>query len=227
MIGIIAAMEEEMSILREALESSEGFKKCGMTFYECELEGQTIILTVCGVGKVNAAMAATIMISEFNCELIINTGIAGGINNVQTRDVIIGSKLMYHDVDVTPFGYDYGQVPGLPKYFTPDLSSIVLIKKSLNELNIPYKEATIYSGDIFVNKLESLSNVDISGTVISEMEGAAIAHVCVKSGVDFVVLRFVSDVVGSENQINDYMAFEEEMARRSSTICLEILKRIA
>ena len=59
------------------------------------------------------------------------------------------------------------------------------------------------------------------------MEGAAIAHVCVKSGVDFIVLRYISDVVGADNQIEDYLSFETEMARRSALICLEVLNKMA
>ena len=226
MIGIIAAMEVEMEILKEALRCDEYEKICGMKFYQGVINDNEVILTVCGVGKVNAAMAATVLINTYKCDFIINTGIAGGITGVNTRDIIIANKLTYSDVNVTPFGYEYGQVPGLPMYFSPSTSLILEVKKIFKALKLDYKEALIYTGDYFVNSLEYLKNVDTSIPCIAEMEGAAIAHVCVKSGIDFIVLRYVSDIVGLKNQINDYLSFETEMANRSANICLEILKKI-
>ena len=85
----------------------------------------------------------------------------------------------------------------------------------------------IYSGDVFVSNKDVLKNVDTTIPCIAEMEGAAIAHVCVKSGIDFIVVRYVSDIVGEPSQIADYSAFETEMANRSSEICLKILNNLA
>ena len=227
MIGIIAAMEDEMSILLDKLNLSVYEQVCGCRFYLGKVNETDVVLTTCGVGKVNAAIAATVMIEFYECKLIINTGIAGGITGVNTKDVIIGSKLMYHDFDVTAFGYEYGQVPGMPKSFMPTLDSVIMFKKILNELGIDYKEAVIYSGDKFVTSKDVLANLDISMPCIAEMEGAAIAHVCVKSGIDFIVVRYVSDIVGKTSQIDDYKTFEKEMATRSSEICLHILNKFA
>ena len=227
MIGIIAAMEDEMSILLDKLNLSIYEQVCGCRFYLGKANDTDIVLTTCGVGKVNAAIAASVMVEFYECDLIINTGIAGGITGVNTKDVVIGSKLMYHDFDVTQFGYQHGQVPGMPKAFIPSLDSIVMFKKILNSLNIDYKEAIIYSGDAFVSNKEVLKNVDTTVPCIAEMEGAAIAHVCVKSGVDFIVVRYVSDIVGEPSQIADYSEFETEMANRSSEICLKILNNLA
>lgn len=227
MIGIIGAMTEEVELLKDGINISDVETICGMEFLIGNIGVNDVILTKCGVGKVNAAMAATILINHFECNLIINTGIAGGINGVNTKDIVIASKLMYHDMDCTIFGYDKGQVPGLPTYFLPDLNTILTFKRTLNNLGYDYKEATIYSGDSFVSSLDQLTNVDVSVCSIAEMEGAAIAHVCVKSGVDFIVLRYISDVVGAENQVDDYLSFETEMARRSALICLEVLKTMA
>ena len=84
----------------------------------------------------------------------------------------------------------------------------------------------IYSGDSFVHSLNQITHMDTSIPCITEMEGASIAQVCVKAGVDFVVLRYVSDVVGTENQIEDYQTFEKEMANRSAKICVNILKNL-
>lgn len=224
MIGIIAAMEMECSLLREALSCGEEERVCGLSFYEGKLNERNVVLVQCGVGKVNASMAATILISHYECDLLINTGIAGGLVGVQTEDIILGTKLVYSDVDVSCFGYALGQVPGLPLYFTPHPEVLLQFKRLLNHLKLSYREATIYTADRFVTKPADVLSVGSEATVVTEMEGTAIAQVCVRSGIPFMVLRYVSDQVGQPSQIKDYQEFEAEMARRSSKICLEIIK---
>ena len=226
MIGIIAAMEDELSILRENLGCLEPERIQGIYFYDGKINQTEVVLCTSGVGKVNAAMAASILIEHFECNLIINTGIAGGITGVETKDIIIAKGLGYSDVDATPFQYAFGQVPGFPKIYTPNVDTILVVKQILKQLNLEYKEAYIYTGDSFVTNLNQISKVDTTIPCVAEMEGTAIAQVCTRAGVDFIVLRYVSDIVGLDNQIEDYQAFESQMAKRSSLICLEILKRM-
>ncbi|MDE5855861.1 MAG: 5'-methylthioadenosine/adenosylhomocysteine nucleosidase [Anaeroplasmataceae bacterium] len=226
MIGIIAAMEEEMAILREAIGNKNTNQICGIRFYEGHIGSQQVVLCTSGVGKVNAAIATTILIEYYSCAFILNTGIAGGINGVETKDIVLARELSYSDVDTTPFGYAYGQIPGMPKTFMPNLEGIIQVKQILKKLGLNYKEAKVYSADSFVTRLEQVSKVDTNIPCIAEMEGAAVAQVCIRGGIDFIVLRYISDIVGKENQIADYKAFESEMAKRSSTICLEIIKNL-
>ena len=225
-IGIIAAMEPEIELLCNSLEGMEEVNILGTKFYQGVINGHEVVLAQSGVGKVNAAMAATILLLEFGCNLLINTGIAGGIKPLKTKDVIIGSSLGYYDFDTTIFGYDYGQVPGMPKKFMTNPACIMLVKQILNKLNIEYKETTIYSGDQFVSSFEQLKNISNLEGIACEMEGAAVAHVAVKAGIDFIILRYISDIVGEESQVNDYLAFESEMANRSANICLQIMNNI-
>ena len=106
---------------------------CGIEFYTGYIGENEVTLTGCGVGKVNAAIAATILIDVYNCDLVINTGIAGGIKGLNTSDVCIGTKLYYGDADVTIFGYSKGQIPGLPKYFSINCDVLLGVKKVLNQ----------------------------------------------------------------------------------------------
>lgn len=227
MIGIIGAMEDEVEILKQGMEFGFTTKVCGMEFTQGNILDHEVIVTKCGVGKVNASMAATILIGYFDCDFIINTGIAGGIKGVQTEDIVLATKLMYYDVDLTVFGYEYGQLPKMPTYYLPQLDYVVAMKKALIDLGYAYKEATVYSGDCFVSDLSCLEKVDTTKACIAEMEGAAIAQTCTKSGIDFVVLRYVSDIVGEKDQIKDYMSFEKAMSERSAQICLEVIKKIS
>ncbi len=224
-IGIIAAMKKEVDVLHNTLEKTNEIKYAGIKFYEGTISNVDVVLCECGVGKVNAAMAATIMVTDFECNLLINTGIAGGIG-LKPKDVVVANKLMYYDFDTTIFGYPYGQVPGLPKEFNPSIESVVMVKSILKKLNIPYFSCPIYSGDQFVSSFEQLNKIQIEDIAACEMEGAAVAQVAVRSGVDFIVLRYISDLVGEKNQIEDYLSFEEEMAIRSSQICLQILHNL-
>lgn len=225
MIGIIAAMESECLLLKEALLCKEEEPVCGIFFFVGSYGSEAVVLVQSGVGKVNAAMTATILIDHFDCDFIINTGIAGGLSHVQTGDVILGTKLVYSDVDASCFGYTLGQVPGMPAFFCPSLEAIVHFKQIFKKLKIDFKEALIYTADRFVkDQKELLLQIDRNATIVAEMEGAAIAQVCVRCGIPFMVLRYVSDIIGHPTQIKDYHEFEEEMAKRSSKICLEILK---
>lgn len=224
-IGIVAAMKPELEILLEHLNQREEIRIGGIDFYAGILGGKDAVLCECGVGKVNAAIAATLLLTEFECDLLINTGIAGGIG-LKKGTVVIAESLRYHDVDATVFGYSFGQIPGMPKEFIPDLNIVLAVKRSLTRLGIPYQSCPVYSGDRFVESLETLKNILPVSRAACEMEGTAIAQSAVRFGADFIVLRYISDCIGEEKQVEDYVSFEREMAERSAKICLQILNNI-
>jgi adenosylhomocysteine nucleosidase len=228
MIGIIGAMAHEVELLFEKLENKSEEEICGMLFYTGNINSIDVVITKCGVGKVNAGIAAAIMIDTFMCELLINSGIAGGLQNVSTGDVIIASKLMYHDFDTTQFGYKLGQVPGFPVYYSPECNDLIKIKAILNKEGIPYSEGMVLSGDSFVNSRNQIKEELITPDtkIVCEMEGAAVAQVALKAGVSFIVLRFVSDIVDSPSQIKDYAAFETEASEKSALICFDVLNNL-
>lgn len=222
-IGIIAAMRIEMDLILEAMDDFETTKFLGYNFSEGTINGIDVVLVESGMGKVNAAMATTLLISEFSCDFIINTGIAGGLPGVKKRDVVIASGLMWHDVDATIFGYEYGQVPQMPKIFSVNPECIMYVRSTLNKLNIEAKTGLIISGDKFVSSLDTIKECKDLGALACEMEGAAVAQVATKVGVDFVILRYISDVVGEPAQNDNYFKFEEEMARRSAEITISFI----
>ena len=224
-IGVIAAMKHEMDLILDEIESLEK-EVIGSYVFHYGLIGENEVYVVeCGVGKVNAAIATTLLISKFECEFIINTGIAGGISPLETKDVVIGKKLIYSDFDATIFNYEVGQVPGMPKYYSPSEIKVMVIKKILNKLSIPYKEDTIYTGDSFITSMDQLKKVNATSGA-TEMEGCAVAQTATRFGVDFIVIRYISDIIGKDNQELDYLTFETEMAERSAKITIEILKNV-
>ncbi len=226
MIGIIAAMEEEMIILKEAFENPIETNLLGISFYEGKIGKHDIVLCRSGVGKVNASMATACLIHAFECSLIINTGIAGGITGVEPEDIVLVGSLCYADVNVCSFGYAFGQIPGMPNIYYPNMNLLIQVKQILKKLGYPYKEGRVYTSDSFISDINQIERVDRTLLCVAEMEGAAIAQVCTKAMTDFIVLRYVSDIVGHPSQIDDYQQFESQMARRSSKICLEIIRNL-
>lgn len=225
-IGILAAMKVEMENILEQMEDVDNVKIFGSDFYKGYLGNNEVCLIESGIGKVNSAIATTILIREFECEFIINTGIAGGIKPLKHRDVVIATSLQYHDVDATIFGYKYGQVPGMPLEYIVNPETVLMVKKILNKLGIEYKCSKIYSGDKFVSSLDLLKNVDIKDGAAIEMEGTSVAQACIRAGVDFVVLRYISDVIGEVNQEESYLEFETAMANESAKICIKLIENM-
>ena len=131
-IGIIGAMESEMDNLIAGLSNKKTHTIFSQSFYEATLNNHQIIATTCGIGKVNSAISTTLLINHYHPDLIINIGIAGGAIGLETKDILIANEFSYSDFDTTVFGYQYGQVPGMPEYFQADSKAIEIIKKALS-----------------------------------------------------------------------------------------------
>ena len=127
-IAIIGAMEEEVKLLRSKLTNPKTETHAGFEYYTGQIEENQIVLLRSGIGKVNAAISTTILLKHYNPDYVINTGSAGGFHtDLDVGDIVISSSVCHHDVDVTPFGYDLGQVPGMPACFAPGYKYIVLL----------------------------------------------------------------------------------------------------
>jgi len=114
-IGLIGAMEEEIRLLKQALQQESEQVVAGYTFYQGQLSGQDVVLVQSGIGKVNAAMTVTLLKQLFDVDLVINTGSAGALGHgLKVGDVVVADQLRHHDADVTAFGYQIGQMAGMP-----------------------------------------------------------------------------------------------------------------
>jgi len=232
MIGIIGAMEKELSLLCEAMGKFDSQKIGGFEFFTGKIQNKDVTLLQCGIGKVNAAVGCAILIQQFKPDCVINTGSAGGINpNLKVGDAIISTGLIYHDVDVTAFNYAPGQLPKQPQVFTVDDKYIKMAENAVDELkqekDLPndfnYRRGLIGSGDVFMHEPERIENVRRIFPEIDavEMEGAAIAHCCHLFSVPFLVIRALSDIAGTESP----MSFSEFLPIASENSA-KIVKRI-
>lgn len=220
-IGIIGAMEEEVTILREQLTELEQQTIGGCEFNIGRLDGVQVILLRSGIGKVNAAIATTILLEKFSPDYVINTGSAGGFNpSLNVGDIVISSEVRHHDVDVTVFGYEYGQVPGSPAAFLADTNLIEVAESCAKEItNVQVVKGVIATGDSFMNDPERVAFVrgKFNNLEAVEMEGAAIAQVAQAFHTPFVVIRALSDIAGKQSDIS-FEQFLETAALHSTDL---------
>lgn len=146
-------MEEEVRILRDKLEQAEIESVAGCEFTKGMLVGHEVILLKSGIGKVNAPMSTTILLERYQPEKVINTGSAGGFHHaLNVGDVVISTEVRHHDVDVTAFNYEYGQVPGMPPGFKADKELVALAEQCMKEEeNIQVVKGMIATGDSFMS----------------------------------------------------------------------------
>ncbi len=196
-IGIIGAMEEEVSELLKKYKAKDKKKILNYEYHISVLENKKIIVVQSGIGKVNSAICAQILIDRFNVDYVINTGVAGAISNeLEIGDVVFSDETMQYDVDVTAFGYKLGQIPRMGENYRFK-SSELLISKSENivkEKGYKYYIGQIVSGDCFVGTDEKKKW--ISGNfdaMCVDMESGSIGHVCDMNGIPYIAVRCISD----------------------------------
>ena len=228
-VGIIGAMEPEVAILRAALQNKTELTKGGFTFYTGELAGHTVTLVQSGIGKVAATVATTLLIDNFNPDCVINTGSAGGFDpELNVGDVVISDKVRHHDVDVTAFGYEIGQVPQMPAGFAAHSSLIDAAKASVASLeNTQTKIGLICTGDSFMCdpvRIEKTRS-EFPSMLAVEMEGAAIAQACHVLNTPFVVIRSLSDIAGKESP-QSFEEYLEVASVNSSKLVTELLEQL-
>ncbi len=229
-IGIIGAMEQEVALLRAQMNDVETLSLAGCEFYRGTLAGKNVVLTRSGIGKVAAAVATTLLLDRFVPDCVINTGSAGGFDpELHIGDVVISSEVRHHDVDVTGFGYEIGQVPRLPAGFTADEQLKAIARAAISELpaSIQCKEGLICTGDQFMCDPVRIAKArhDFPTMAAVEMEGAAIAQVCHQFGIPFVVTRSLSDIAGKESPTS-FDEYLEIASKNSSAMVLAMLKRM-
>lgn len=225
-IGIITAMSSEQKQLANQLENPTERKEGPFSYTEGTIKNNTIILMQCGIGKVNAAAGAVEMIRNFAPDCIISTGVAGGIDScLNVMDVVVSSRIVYHDVWCGE-GNAYGQIQGLPLYFTGN-ETLYQCAISL-DTETAIHGGLICSGDKFITDRQELETIKANfpeGLAV-DMESASIAQVCHLYEVPFISFRIISDTPGAEKHLEQYKNFWGEMADRSFHVTEAFLKAL-
>ena len=199
-IGIIGAMDEEVELLRREAAAETPVRIADMDFCEGVFDGRPVVIAKCGVGKVNAAICAQIMITRFQVSHIINTGVAGSLDTrVRIGDLVISTDAVQHDMDVTALGCG---------------------------ADIGIFEGRVCSGDQFI--ASRAQKEDIKKTfdgLCCEMEGAAIAQVCHLNHTPWVILRAISDCADDSEEIS-FNLFAKSAAQTSARIVRAFVSKV-
>ena len=224
-IGIIVATSREMEETKKIIKDIKITKIHNLEFYEGTINKSEVTLVQCGMGKVNSARTAQILIDKFDVERIINIGSAGAINpELNIGDIVIGEKLVQYDFDVSLIdNCDRGYIQGIGKFIKSDEQLLNICEKVLEEnKDFKTKIGTIGTADLFCSDKEFAKSIrEEFGADCVEMEGAAIAQVCFLDNIPFLVIRGISDSPNGNNGI-DYYTYCNMAAKQAA----EILKKI-
>ncbi|SDH85310.1 adenosylhomocysteine nucleosidase [Alteribacillus persepolensis] len=229
-VGIIGPMEVEIDILRSNMDIEKEHDIAGLTFYEGTLKDQNIVLVQSGIGKVNASVAAQALISEFNVDTLINSGVAGSIHpDVGLGDIVISTQTVHHDMDETAKGYEPGQIPDMDVlYFKADEELISLAEEGTTGLPdyVDVFTENVATGDQFIHSEEKSQWIrDTFDAYVVEMEGAAVGQIAYLNDIPYVVIRSASDDAGEE-AADIQENFVEEAAQNSSHVIENILENL-
>ncbi|TWS94421.1 5'-methylthioadenosine/adenosylhomocysteine nucleosidase [Streptococcus sp. sy018] len=228
-IGIIAAMQEELKVLVEALDEKVTQEVLGHTYYQGKLGDHDVVLVQSGVGKVMSAMSVAILAENFGVEAIINTGSAGAVaHGLAIGDVVVATQLAYHDVDLTAFGYAYGQMSMQPLYFDCDPSFVKTFEQVLDKHETKSHLGLIVTGDSFIAGQDKIDVIKshFPEVLAVEMEGAAIAQAAYSCHLPFIVVRAMSDTAAHDANMT-FDEFIQMAGKQSAQILLSFLEVLA
>lgn len=223
-IGIIVAMRKELDLLLPLLQDSEESRMSGFEFHCGKMGRHDVMVMQCGIGKVNAAMGALMLVNHFAPNFVINSGVAGGADkSVNVMDVVAGEKVAYHDVWCGPES-ELGRVQGLPLYFEGSSKLLELLPES-DDIH----KGLICSGDQFIDTMDEVNRIkgNFPEALAVDMESGAIAQVCYQCSVPFLALRVISDSPGaSHDNTRQYLDFWTDAPRETFKLVKDIITKL-
>jgi len=226
-IAIIGAMPEEVAPLLKTIDTYKETSYAGNTYYEGSFGGHDLVVAYSKIGKVFSTLTAASMIEHFGAELLLFSGVAGGINpDLKIGDLIVATHLCQHDLDITAFGHPFGYVPEGAQFIETSKDLIKIANEVASELDKTVREGVIATGDQFVACedrkiwIESTFNADAL-----EMEGASVAVVCDALNVPFFILRAISDTADTDASFS-FDEFMESSAIISAEFIMKMVQKI-
>lgn len=229
-IGIIGAMEEEVTALREKLTDARLLRKASMDFYSGNLNGMEAVVVRSGIGKVNAGICTQILADLYQVDAVINTGIAGSLKaEINIGDIVISTDTLQHDMDATGFGYEPGVIPRMETSCFPADADLLAKAKAACEEAVPEIQVftgRIVSGDQFISDQAVKERIIRQfGGMCTEMEGAAVAQAAYLNHIPFVIIRAISDKADNSATM-DYPAFERQAIAHSVALVENFVGRL-
>jgi adenosylhomocysteine nucleosidase len=233
---ILVAMDEEAApFLASATSEAPAVRAGNSRQRRLTLAGREVLLVTGGIGLANAAGAAAAAIHAARAEdpgatpLVISAGSAGGVGaDVRVGEVVLGSEYVNTDADARAFGYDLGQVPGMPARYQGAAAALALAETPTRMPDgsaLTVRRGLLVSNDKFVGEehAESL-RVQFPGVLATDMESVSAAQICFGYGVPFLAIRGISDLCGPAG---DFLSHVDDAAERSAAVVLQILRQLA
>ncbi len=227
MIGIIGAMDKELNLYFQHMLIEKTEIIADKTFYIGLIHNHEVVLVKSGIGKVNAAITTTILLNKFNTRLVINTGIAGGLNPIQVGDILLAKGISYFDVSLTAIDdIPYGKMASDPLVVNMDQHYLDKAISHFEKLGYQYKVGNLVSGDKFITKAKDIHKIlrNVDNVLGVEMEGMAIALTCHKFNIPFISIRGVSDIIDSKNQKEEYNEAGIKVSEKTTKFVLTFLE---
>ena len=224
----MGAMPEEVEPILARLDDVEEVVYAKNKYYKAKYKNIDVVVAYSKIGKVFSTLTASTMLQMFACDVLLFTGVAGGVNpELKIGDLVVATKLAQHDLDITIFGHPHGYVPEGSVYVETDRDLVALSKIVADEMGVKVKEGIIATGDQFIadeTKKEFISSTFHADAL--EMEGASVAVVCDALGVPFFVLRSISDTADMDAGFN-FDEFVESSAKISAEFLMKMVDRLA
>lgn len=229
-VGILCAMDQEIALLKKRIKLTEISHFAHLEYYVGTLNDVDVVIVKCGIGKVAASVATTVMIDRFAPDFVVNSGSAGGFDkDLDIGDVVIATGVQHHDVDVTHFGYKRGQVFGMPDIYPCDVSMVdAAVNAAAQATKTKIKKGLVCTGDSFIGCDDAATRLrdlfpDMSAV---EMEGAAIGQTCFMLDTPFLVIRSLSDIAGKESSIS-FPEYLEQAGKHSAELVMTMISELA
>jgi len=226
-IAIMGAMPEEVAPILKKLDNVKEIEYAKNRYYNATYKETEVVVAYSKIGKVFSTLTASTMLQKFDCDVLLFTGVAGGVNPaLKIGDLVVASKLSQHDLDITIFGHAHGFVPEGSVYVESDKKLLALSKEVAKEMGVSLREGIIATGDQFVAdeaRKEFISTTFKADAL--EMEGASVAVVCDALGVPFFILRSISDTADMDAGFN-FEEFVESSAKVSADFLMNMIDKL-
>ncbi|APC97415.1 5'-methylthioadenosine/adenosylhomocysteine nucleosidase [Francisella frigiditurris] len=224
-IAVLGAMEIEIKPLLKYFDEYEVVEYANNKYYLAEYKGHDLVIAHSKIGKVFSALTATVMIEKFNAEVLLFTGVAGGLGDLEIGDVIAATATVQHDVDITAFGYPYGKIPGADVTIHTSKDLLAKAQEIAQERDINFHTGIIATGDQFIHSAERKTFITKEfGAKALEMEGGSVNQVCNEFGVPCLILRSISDTADGTAPEN-FDIFAKEAADKSANFVMSMIKK--
>ena len=231
MLGIICAMAIEVEGILGLMENKEEITKAGATFTTGTIYSKEVVVSECGIGKVNAALTTQVMIDTFSPSALINSGVAGALSEkLKVGDIVISTDAVEHDYDTTAFGDPMGLICFKDEQRIDMPADKKLCEALLNACET-LEDTTVLSGriatgDQFISDTEKRLQLGRDFDALAcEMEGGAVGHACYRNKVPFAILRCISDDLTNSTSM-DYESFKAFAANKTTTVLSKFIENM-